>query len=125
MVLEFELQDDICVLHLEGRFVTGADARYLGTKADEIKATGCRKILADFRHVPYIDSTGLAFVVGLYTTVTKSPDGGFVICGPGPRVREVLELTRLSTVIPVTEDLPASVAILHQTPKALRAKNNK
>jgi anti-anti-sigma factor len=125
MVLEFELQDDICVLHLEGRFVTGADASYLSTKAEEIKATGCRKILADFRHVPYIDSTGIAFVVGLYTTVTKNSDGQFVICGPSPRVREVLDLTRLSTVIPVCEELPAALAILRQTPKALRAKNNK
>jgi anti-anti-sigma factor len=125
MVVEFELQDDICVLHLEGRFVTGADASYLSTKAEAIKATGCRKILADFRHVPYIDSTGIAFVVGLYTTVTKNPDGQFVICGPTPRVREVLDLTRLSSVIPVCEDLPAAIAILHPAPKTLQAENKK
>src|SRR2546426_12209214 len=108
MLVEFEFQDDICILRLEGRFVTGADVAYLRTKTAEIKSHGCRKILADFRKVPYIDSTGIAFVVGLYTNVTKNPDGRFAVAGPTRRVREVLELTRLTTVIPVFKDLDSA-----------------
>src|SRR5437899_12878528 len=101
MLVEFEFQDDICILRLEGRFVTGADVAYLRTKTEEIKSHGCRKILADFRKVPYIDSTGIAFVVGLYTNLTKNPDGRFALAGLTPRVPQEGDVTPLTTVLPV------------------------
>lgn len=111
MLVEFENKDEVCILRLKGRFVTGADMTYLRAKADELKNSGSRKVLADFSDVPYIDSTGIAFVVGLYTSLTNA-GGRFVLAAPSPRVREVLELTRLTTVIPVVRDEAAGLAAL-------------
>src|SRR5579863_9911717 len=70
MVIELELKDDVCILRNKGRFATGTDAAYLRAKTDEIKKSGRRKVLADFHEVPYIDSTGIGFVVAVYTSVT-------------------------------------------------------
>lgn|SRR6266545_1031477 len=122
MLVELEFQDDICILRLEGRFVTGADVDYLRARSEEIKSGNCRKVLMDFRKVPYIDSTGIAFVVGLYTAITKNPDGRFAIAGPNRRVREVLELTRLTTVMSVFQDVDSALAMLRaEVPQAMRA----
>jgi len=125
MVIDFEFKDDVCILRPRGRFATGADAPYLRSKSDEIKKCGCRKLLADFREVPYIDSTGIGFVVSVYTSVTNLPDGRFVIVGPNPRVREVLDLTRLSSVIPITADETAGLSFLHGEGPARRSAEQK
>jgi anti-anti-sigma factor len=112
MLIDFDYKDDVCILRLKGRFVTGGDREYLQAKIDELKNCGRRKVLADFSGVPYADSTGIAFVVGVYTSVTNSLGGRFVLVGPNHRVREVLDLTRLSTVIPVVADEAAGLVFL-------------
>jgi|SRR5690348_3441195 anti-anti-sigma factor len=120
MQVEFEYREDVCILRLTGRFVTGADMTYLRSKADEIKKGGCGKVLADFTNVPYIDSTGIAFVVGLYTSLTNA-GGRFVLAAPSPRVREVLELTRLNTIIPIVPDETSALAELREAPRTKSA----
>ena len=97
---------------LNGRFATGVDAAYLRSKADEIKTSGSRKVLADFSAVPYIDSTGVSFLVGIYVSVVKDSGGRFVLASVNRRVREVLDLTRISTVIPIFNDRDSALAAL-------------
>jgi anti-anti-sigma factor len=99
MLVEFEFRGDICVLRLHGRFATGQDSLYLHTKAEELKNSGYVRILVDFTAVDYVDSTGIGFLIGIYTSVTKNPNGQFALANANRRVREVLELTRLAQVI--------------------------
>ncbi len=101
MLVELEYRGDVCVLRLHGRFATGQDSAYLRTKTEEIKKTGSSKVLADFTQVDYIDSTGMGFLIGIYTSIMKLPDGRFVLSNLNRRVREVLELTRLANVMSV------------------------
>jgi anti-anti-sigma factor len=123
MLIALEYKDDVCILRNSGRFATGTDAAYLRAKTDEIKKSGRRKVLADFHEVPYIDSTGIGFIVGVYTSVTNMPGGRFVLVGPNHRVREVLDLMRLSTVIPIAADETAGLAFLEsESPAALSAE---
>jgi anti-anti-sigma factor len=99
MLVDFQHQGDICVLRLEGRFATGQDSLYLHNKAEELKASGCTKVLVDFARVDYVDSTGIGFLIGIYTSVKKSPQGAFALVNANRRVRDVLELTRLAQII--------------------------
>src|SRR5579862_899144 len=101
MLVELEKRGDICLLRLHGRFATGKDSEYLRVKTDEIKSSNSCKLVADFREVEYLDSTGIGFLIGIYTSVTKSAEGRFVLCNLNRRVREVLELTRLANVMPI------------------------
>jgi anti-anti-sigma factor len=114
MLIELEQKDDIVILRFHGRIATGADSEYLGAKLDEVRNRRSDKVLADFREVSSIGSTGIGFVVGVYTSVVKIPGGRFVLIGANSRVREVLELTRLSTIIPLAEDMSSGLAVLLQ-----------
>ena len=105
MLVEFEHQGDVCVLRLHGRFATGQDSAYLRARTDEIKGSGYLKVLADFSQVSYIDSTGIGFLIGIYTSVLKNAKGHFVLANLNRRVLDVLELTRLTNVIPIYPDL--------------------
>ena len=99
MKVHFERAGEICTLRLEGRFATGQDSEYLRTKTEELKQAGCRHIIADFSQVSYIDSTGIGFLVAIYTSVLRDRGGEFVLSGPNRRVRDVLDLTKLSSIL--------------------------
>lgn len=114
MLVELEFADDVCVVRLKGRFATGQDKHYLRDKTEEIKKSGKAKILADFKEVSYIDSTGIGFLIGIYTSVTKSQNGMFVLASVNHRVHEVLELTRLDSIFPLYPDEAAAMDALKQ-----------
>ncbi len=117
MLVEFENQGDICVLRLQGRFATGRDSVYLRGKTEELKKNGSSKILADFSQVDYIDSTGIGFLIAIYTSILRNPSGRFVLANPNRRVREVLELTRLANVMPVYSTVDAALEALREAQK--------
>jgi anti-anti-sigma factor len=112
MVIELELQDGVCVLRVKGRFVTGADLDYVHSRADYIKSHNCGRMLVDLREVTAIGSMGIGFLVGIYTSITKNPGGRFILVEPTRRVREALELTRLTTVIPMVADFEFGLGVL-------------
>src|SRR5574341_2416584 len=103
MQIDFDFQGDICVLRLKGRFLTGAEGTYLQKRINELRETGCRKVVVDFQEIPYLDSTGIGFLVAGYTSFLNR-NGWFVLVNLGPRLRHVLELTRPITIIPVFDD---------------------
>jgi anti-anti-sigma factor len=125
MLIEIEHGDEVCVLRLSGHFRSGEDPGSLREKADEIKSHDCNKMLADLRELQSIGSMGMGFVVGVYVSVTKRSGGGrFIMVGANQRVREVLNLTRLNTIIPMAPDLTSGLAALHgEEPGALGAGN--
>jgi anti-anti-sigma factor len=107
MVVNVEQDGDVCILRLEGRFATGLDSEYLRGKIEELKDAQFQKIIADFRNVSYIDSTGIGFLIGVYTSVLNKK-GQFALAGINHRVREVLQLTKLDGVLPAYENVSAA-----------------
>lgn len=112
MLIEIEQRDRVCILRCKGRFVAGTEMEYLQTKSDEIKRLACIRVLADFEEVTAIGSMGVAFVVGAYTSVVRRPGGRFVLAGANPLVQHVLDLTRLSSVVPMAADVASGLAML-------------
>ncbi|HTA43506.1 MAG TPA: STAS domain-containing protein [Bryobacteraceae bacterium] len=110
MGFKIEQRDDLCILRISGRLASGADSEYMGTKAQEVKNLGCRKLIADISELDSIGSAGIGFFVGLHTSATKN-GGCFVLVSPSPRVLEVLTLTGLSTVFAIAPDLAAGLAL--------------
>src|SRR5262249_10543510 len=117
MLVEFEQRGDVCILRLHGRFATGQDSAYLRSRTEEIKKCGSSKVLADFSQVDYIDSTGMGFLIGIYTSVIRNPNGRFVLCNLNRRVREVLELTRLANVMTIFANEESAMRSLQEGQK--------
>ncbi len=101
---------DITVLDLSGRIslgealAFGADSRALLHEVVRDRlASGSRKILFNLRDVSYIDSSGLGQMVGCYTTVC-SLGGELRVCEPSPRVKDLLNMTKMASVFDVRQD---------------------
>ena len=111
MVIEVRQEDDVCILRVEGRLAAGEDPEYLSARTEEMKQLSRGRVLIDLRDMSYVGSTGIGFVVGLFTTVTMN-SGKFVLVGMQPRVQELFRLTRLNTIIPSAPDMPSALALL-------------
>jgi anti-anti-sigma factor len=110
MRLESQIRDGVCILRLQGRFVTGSDAELLSAQ-NSLEEIGIAKAVIDLRDVPYIDSTGLAFVVELHKSLA-SRGGQLFLAGANQRVREVLEMTRIGEIVPLFQDVEEAEAAL-------------
>jgi anti-anti-sigma factor len=112
MHIDFLIEGEIAILQLEGRFSTGSDAEFLRTK-EELAESGKRLVAVDCSQVPYLDSTALNFLVGLYTAA-KDAGGRFALCGLNPRMREVLRITHLDEILPIYATRQIALAALAQ-----------
>jgi anti-sigma B factor antagonist len=111
MELKFDVRDNICILSLIGRFTTGSDSEYR-LAWEELRKRGVRNTIVNCAELPYIDSTGLSFMVGLHKKL-KDDGSRFVLTLVNPRVRSLLELTRLHELIPVFDDLDAALKAIN------------
>ena len=101
MIIDFVIEGDIAIVQLEGKFTTGSDAEFVRVK-DGLTQSGKRNVIVDCSGVPYLDSTALNFMVGLFTAA-KNSGGKFALCGANARMGEVLRITHLNEIIPIHE----------------------
>ena len=64
---------------------------------------GHKNLLLNLRDVPYVDSSGIGEFFSSFTTA-QNQGGVLKLSNPNERVRNVLHLTKLNTVIDVMED---------------------
>jgi anti-anti-sigma factor len=112
MVIELERDNDICIIRISGRLATGMDDEYLAAKSREVKGMGCPNILVDIHELHSVGSSGIGFIVDLHTSALKAGTGRLVLTTPSPYVKEVLDLTGLSKIIPVAADVAAARVFL-------------
>jgi len=98
---------DVILLDLRGRITLGEETERLRTKVRQLIEAGRRKILLDLKEVSYIDSVGLGTLIASYTSARK--EGGEVKLLHLPAgVHHLLQITRLSTVFDIYDDLDAA-----------------
>jgi anti-sigma B factor antagonist len=103
--LKFTLKvvGDVCVVKLEGKFMGGGDSFFLREKIKNVLSTGIQKILVDLDGVPYIDSTGVGFLVGSHTTVSQ--EGGWLkLVRVKSKILDVLKVMNLLKIFDIYED---------------------
>src|ERR1017187_2383006 len=110
MRLEVQFHDGVCVLRLQGRFVTGSDAELVSAR-NSLQKAGIANAVVDLSAVPYMDSTGLAFVVELHKALA-SRGGQLFLAEANQRIREVLQMTRIGEIIPLFQDVEDAEAAL-------------
>lgn len=81
----------------------GGDSFFLREKIKNVLSTGIQKILVDLDGVPYIDSTGVGFLVGSHTTV--SHEGGWLkLVRVKSKILDVLKVMNLLKIFDIYED---------------------
>jgi anti-anti-sigma factor len=102
-------RDGTAAIELAGRIDAGADAALSAAYA-EAAGLGRGPILLDFADTDYINSTGIALIVGLLARA-RADAREIQACGLSAHYREIFEITRLADfmrILPDAEGAPTT-----------------
>lgn len=112
--------DGVAILDLEGRLVVGADESATQSLRSIIRtliAQGCIRLTLNLSRLASIDAWGLGELAVAYSTVRRA-GGELTLVAPTPRVRRMLAVTRLDSVLTVRESEAHSI---HGTRRGIAA----
>ena len=104
MQLEERTVGDVAIVRVTGEITLKKSREaILHEKVRSLIQQGHRKVVVDLAGVSYIDSAGLGELVQTQSTV-KNHGGSLKLASPTTRLRDLLVLTRLRTVLRVYDD---------------------
>lgn len=92
--------DGATVLALDGRVILGEETNSLRQKVKTLLADGKKKIVLNMERATQLDSVGLGTLVGLQASA-KAHGASVHLSNLGPRLKEILQVTKLLTVFEV------------------------
>jgi len=100
-------RDGTSVVQLRGDIDRSSDERLAQAYADATR-DGARHVILNFRHVEYINSSGIALIVGLLARARAEgvPVGA---CGLSEHYREIFEITRLADFMAIADSEDGAV----------------
>ena len=101
-------RNGMAVVELSGDVDGNAEAA-LRRGYEEAVATGAESVLLDFGKVGYINSTGIALIVGVLAEARRQKTK-VVACGLSGHYREIFQVTRLSDFMPIFADEDEALA---------------
>ncbi|MEQ1869666.1 MAG: STAS domain-containing protein [Vicinamibacterales bacterium] len=99
----------VTILDVSGQVTLNDGADQIRDKVKAVLAAGKRQVLMNLGHVSYMDSAGLGELVQAYSTVSKS-GGALKLVSPTKRLKDLLVITKLSTVFDSFDDEAEAVA---------------
>jgi anti-sigma B factor antagonist len=104
---------DTMIVDVSGRITLGEDNLLLRDIVSGLLEQGHKKILLNLQNVGYIDSCGMGELVRAFTSIRKQ--GGTVkLVSPSRRVFDMLEMTKLSTVLEIEADETTAIQSLRK-----------
>lgn len=94
---------DVTLLDISGKMLGGPESDPLRTELDRILQGKSPKVLVNLSRVPWMNSAGLGILLAGYSRV-RDMGGRMVFTGIQERVREILETTKLVTVLETFAD---------------------
>jgi anti-sigma B factor antagonist len=102
---------DVLILELTGKILGGPESEGVRREVDRILLTDINKVLVNLEGVPWMNSAGLGILLSGFSRL-RDRGGRMGFCGVRDRVREILETTKLVTVLEVFADESAGLRAL-------------
>lgn len=110
MSFEAEIRNngDLAILDMHGD-VDGTADNALNGAYDGAIASDPKRVLLNFADVSYINSTGIALIVGLVAEARRS-SRSILACGLSEHYKEIFEITRISDFVTIVDDEGSALA---------------
>ena len=102
MTISFDNRGDADVARLPATLVLANAPAICAALQDRI-ATGTARIVLDLAKVEFADSSGFSAILACVTAARRR-GGDIALLSPMPRVRALVELTRLDDVVAIVDD---------------------
>jgi len=107
---------DITILDVQGKIVYGGGDEDFRDTVTRLIESGQVKLVINLAEVPFVDSAGLSQLVRTFVTAGKR-GGQMKLLNVTRRVRELLTITRLLTVLEAFESEGDAIASFGETSK--------
>jgi anti-sigma B factor antagonist len=108
MTIQQRETNGVTILDVSGRITIGEGSVALREKVREQIALGKQQIIINLADVNYIDSSGLGELISAFTTA-KNRGVTLKLLNLTKRIRELMQITKLSTVFDVYDEEGAAV----------------
>jgi anti-sigma B factor antagonist len=108
MTIRFHARGNAEIACLPDRLVL-ANAAAVRSEIQERIASGTNRLVLDLAAVEFADSSGLTAILACVNAARRQ-GGEVALLRPMPRVRALIELTRLDDIVAVTDDESTAVA---------------
>jgi anti-anti-sigma factor len=105
---QVRILNGMAVVELYGEINIAAEAA-LNAAYAEAEQSNPTSVLLNFLKVDYINSTGIALILGLLAQARKS-HRRLVVCGLSEHYQEIFRITRLSDFMQMYDDEPSALA---------------
>jgi anti-sigma B factor antagonist len=96
--LTIRQEGDVTIVDAAGRITMGESATALQESLRRLASEGNKKILLNLARVTFMDTAGIGEMVGCYVSASRTGTK-FKICEVTRRISDLLQMTRLSTVL--------------------------
>lgn len=110
-----KLINGIVLLDLRGRLTLGEETAALRGRVKTLVDAGYTRIILSLADVVYMDSTGIATLVEIYST-TRTHGGDMKLLGLTKRSHDLLRITHLSLVFELHNDLDDALRSFQKEP---------
>jgi anti-sigma B factor antagonist len=104
-----QLESGIAVVTIAGRLAMGGETERLDAAVKGLLQQDQKKFVLDITTLDYVDSSGLGMLVSCLTNVKKA-GGELKLAGANPRIRRILAMTGVDTMMPMFDTLAAATA---------------
>ena len=102
MKVETRRTEGIPVIAPAGRITIGEPAESLGRALNASIDGGAPSVIVDVSRVQYLDSSGIGELVAAARRLSER-GGKLGLAAPGPKIKEMLEITQLWRIFPVKD----------------------
>lgn len=103
--------DGVVVVDVSGRLCAGGATAILRNAIKECLEGGSNRLVLNVADLTFIDSSGLGELITSHTSV-QSRGGSMNILKPSSRIKELLRMTKLTSVFPAFDDEALAVQAL-------------
>jgi anti-sigma B factor antagonist len=117
MKVEVRKTAPVGVIAPEGSITIGASVESFHAAIETVLSAGARHVLVDGSRVRYMDSTGMGELIAAHRRLSET--GGHVcIFAPSAKLREILDITHLSSIFQISENEETAMEKLPQSTRA-------
>jgi anti-sigma B factor antagonist len=108
MTIQFDARGIVEIARLPAKLLLD-NAASVRSEIQQRIASGTNRLVLDLARVEFADSSGLTAILSCVNSARRQ-GGDVALLSPMPRVRALIELTRLDDIVIVTEDEATAVA---------------